>query len=143
SSGSFVSYAREFLGEKPAFIAGWMYSCHWAATSIADVTAVALYARHWAAFHVVPQWSLALIALLVVLAVNMISVNAFGEMEFWAALIKVVALVIFLIVGAVFLAGRFHIEGQPTGPQLIAGHNGMFPTGVLQLVTVISGVIFT
>jgi L-asparagine permease len=142
SSGSFVSYAREFLGDKAAFIAGWLYFCHWAATSIVDVTAVALYVRYWGIFQAFPQWSLALAALAVVLTMNMISVKVFGEMEFWAALIKVVALVIFLIVGTVFLAGRYHIDGQPTGPSLIASHGGLFPTGPLQLVIVTSGVVF-
>ena len=43
SSGSFVSYAREFFGEKAAFTAGWLYWLNWAMTSIVDVTAVALY----------------------------------------------------------------------------------------------------
>ena len=41
----------------------------------------------------------------------MISVKAFGELEFWAALIKVVALTTFLVVGIVFLVGRFKVEG--------------------------------
>ena len=36
SSGSFVSYAREFLGEKAAFVAGWMYWLNWAFTAIVD-----------------------------------------------------------------------------------------------------------
>lgn len=43
SSGSFVSYAREFLGEKAAYVAGWMYFINWAMTGIVDITAVALY----------------------------------------------------------------------------------------------------
>ena len=41
SSGSFVSYAREFFGEKAAFVAGWMYFLNWAMTSIVDTTAIA------------------------------------------------------------------------------------------------------
>ncbi len=45
SSGSFVSYAREFLGEKAAYVAGWMYFINWAMTGIVDITAVALYMR--------------------------------------------------------------------------------------------------
>ena len=40
SSGSFVSYAREFLGEKAAYVAGWMYFVNWAMTGIVDITAV-------------------------------------------------------------------------------------------------------
>ncbi|OYN77700.1 amino acid permease [Mycolicibacterium sphagni] len=142
SSGSFVSYAREFLGEKAAYVAGWMYFFNWACTSIVDVTAVALYMHYWGAFKAIPQWAIALVALLIVLTVNMISVKVFGEMEFWAALIKVVALVTFLVVGIVFLAGRFTIEGSTTGTTVIADNGGLLPTGVLSLVVITSGVIF-
>jgi L-asparagine permease len=142
SSGSFVSYAREFLGEKAAYVAGWMYFFNWACTSIVDVTAVALYMHYWGTFKAIPQWTIALIALVIVLTVNMISVKLFGEMEFWAALIKVIALVTFLVVGIVFLAGRFTIEGAGTGPAVIADNGGLLPTGLLSLVVITSGVIF-
>lgn len=102
SSGSFVSYAREFFGEKAAYAVGWMYFLHWAMTSIVDTTAIATYLQRWTIFTVVPQWILALIALTVVLSMNLISVEWFGELEFWAALIKVLALMAFLVVGTVF-----------------------------------------
>jgi L-asparagine permease len=143
SSGSFVSYAREFLGEKAAFIVGWLYCYHWAATSVVSTTAIALYMRHWGTFGVVPQWAIALIALAVVLTINMISVKVFGEVEFWASLLKVAALVMFLIAGTVFLVGRYHVDGHSTGPEVIASHGGLFPTNVVQLVIVTSGVVFT
>jgi L-asparagine permease len=126
SSGSFVSYAR-VPRQKAAYVAGWMYFFNWACTSIVDVTAIALYMHYWGAFKAVPQWAIALIALVIVLTVNMISVKLFGEMEFWAALIKVVALVTFLAVGIVFLACRFSIGGQSTGLSVIADNGG---TGV-------------
>src|ERR1700682_2307385 len=142
SSGSFVSYAREFLGEKAAYVAGWMYFFNWACTSIVDVTAIALYMHYWGSFQEIPQWTIALIALVIVRTVNMISVKVFGEMEFWAAMIKVVALVTFLVVGIIFLAGRFTIGGQTTGPSVIADNGGILPTGVLELVIISSGVIF-
>ncbi len=104
SSGSFVSYAREFLGEKAAFVAGWMYFLNWAMTGIVDATAAAIYVQYWSAFTTVPQWILALIALAVVVSVNLLSVKVFGELEFWFALVKVTALVAFLVIGIVFLA---------------------------------------
>jgi len=59
SSGSFVSYAREFYGEKMAYVAGWMYFLNWAMTAIVDSTAVALYVKYWQLFSSVPQWLLA------------------------------------------------------------------------------------
>jgi L-asparagine permease len=142
TSGSFVSYAREFFGEKAAFVAGWGYFLNWAMAAIVDSTAIASYFHYWTAFQAVPQWTLALIALVGVVSVNLISVKAFGEFEFWAALIKVVALTTFLVVGIVFLAGRFKIQGKTTGPSLWTDHGGFLPTGLLPLVLVTSGVIF-
>src|SRR6201995_5598272 len=142
ASGSFVSYAREFFGEKAAFVAGWMYFLNWAMAAIVDSTAIASYFHYWTAFQAVPQWTLALVALAAVVSVNLISVKAFGEFEFWAALIKVIALTTFLVVGIVFLAGRFKIEGKTTGPHIWADHGGFLPTGLLPLVLVTSGVIF-
>ena len=142
SSGSFVSYAREFFGEKAAFVAGWMYFLNWAMAAIVDSTAIAKYFHYWKVMQAIPQWTLALIALVCVVSVNLISVKAFGEFEFWAALIKVLALTTFLVVGTVFLAGRFKIDGQDTGSSLWADHGGFLPTGLLPLVLVTSGVIF-
>ncbi len=142
SSGSFVSYAREFFGEKVAFAAGWMYFLNWAMTGIVDTTAIATYIHYWKVFEAVPQWTLALIALIAVTSMNLISVKVFGEMEFWASLVKVLALVTFLVVGTVFLAGGFKVEGHGTGPQLWNGNGGLLPTGLLALVMVTSGVVF-
>ncbi len=46
SSGSFVSYAREFYGEKLAFAVGWMYFFQWCMTGIVDITAVVTYVHY-------------------------------------------------------------------------------------------------
>ena len=142
SSGSFVSYAREFLGEKAAYVAGWMYFLNWAMTSIVDSTAIATYFHYWKAFDAIPQWLIALIALAIVLSMNLISVTLFGELEFWAALIKVIALMAFLVAGTIFLAGRFKIDGQSTGFSIWSHQGGLFPTGALPLLIVTSGVVF-
>lgn len=142
SSGSFVSYAREFFGEKAAYAVGWMYFLGWSLTAIVDTTAIATYLRHWSAFDSIPQWVLALIALIAVLSMNLISVEWFGELEFWAALIKVGALVAFLVVGIVFLAGRYRIDGHSTGVSLWAGHGGLFPSGLIAALLTTSGVVF-
>ncbi|MFD9614818.1 amino acid permease, partial [Streptomyces sp. NPDC059083] len=142
SSGSFVSYAREFYGEKLAFAVGWMYFFQWCMTGIVDITAVATYVHYWHSFQAVPQWLISLIALTVVVGINLVSVKWFGELEFWAALIKVVALILFLIVGSVILVGRFSVGGQTTGPGVLSTHGGLFPMGATPLVFVTTGVVF-
>jgi L-asparagine permease len=142
SSGAFVSYAREFMGEKGAYTTGWMYFLNWSTTGIADITAIALYAHYWSFFAPVPQWVLALVALAVVLALNLLSVRVFGEMEFWFALIKVATLVAFMGI-AIFLIVTGHQVGDThAGPHLLTSHGGIFPHGVLPMVILMQGVVF-
>jgi L-asparagine permease len=142
SSGAFVSYAREFMGEKGAYVAGWMHFLNWSTTGIADITAIALYAHFWSFFTPIPQWVLALIALAVVLTLNLVSVQLFGELEFWFAIVKVAALVLFMVIGIVLLATQTPIDGVAGGPQLITGHGGIFPAGLLPMVLIVQGVVF-
>lgn len=142
SSGSFVSYAREFLGEKAAYVAGWMYFVNWAMTGIVDITAVALYMHYWGAFGDVPQWVFALGALAIVGTMNMIGVKWFAEMEFWFALVKVLAIAIFLVVGVVFLGTGKPLDGNATGFHLITDNGGLFPHGLLPALVLVQGVVF-
>lgn len=142
SSGAFVSYAREFMGEKGAYVAGWMHFLNWSTTGIADITAIALYAHFWSFFSPIPQWVLALIALAVVLTLNLVSVKLFGEMEFWFAIIKVAALVLFMVIGIFLLVTQTPVDGVAGGPQLIADHGGIFPGGLLPMVLIVQGVVF-
>jgi L-asparagine permease len=140
TTGSFVSYSREFIGEKAAFFAGWMYFLQWATAGIADVTAVAKYTQFF--WPELDQWIPASIALVLILAVNMVSVKLFGEMEFWFALIKVVALVGFMIAAIVLLIVRTPIDGNITGPSLVFDNGGIFPSGVLPALLILQGVVF-
>ncbi|MCQ8228581.1 MULTISPECIES: L-asparagine permease [Pantoea] len=142
SSGSFVSYAREFLGEKASYVAGWMYFVNWAMTGIVDITAVALYMHYWGAFGDVPQWVFALGALAIVGTMNMIGVKWFAEMEFWFALVKVLAIVAFLIVGTIFLGSGKPLDGNTTGFHLITDNGGFFPHGLLPALVLVQGVVF-
>lgn len=146
TSGSFVSYAREFYGEKMAFAVGWMYWLNWAMTSIADVTAVALYMNFFKLYVPwlvgIDQWVFALLALIIVLAMNMLSVKVFGELEFWFSIVKVVALLTFLCVGVYFVVFGVPIAGQAAGFSIISDNGGFFPNGVLPAFVIIQGVIF-
>lgn len=145
TTGSFVSYAREFFGEKAAFVSGWFYWVAWATTTVADITAAALYMNFFGNYipwiGAVPQWGWALIALVAVLGLNLISVKVFGELEFWFAFVKVAALVAFLLIGTYFVVFGTP-TGSPVGLQLIADNGGVFPTGLLPMIVLMQGVIF-
>jgi L-asparagine permease len=145
TSGAFVSYMREFYGEKWAFVTGWMYWLNWALTGIAELSAVGLYVQYW--FPLMPTWATVLIALAVVLVVNLLSARAFGEFEFWAAIAKVGAIVIFLVVGLVVVIGGFSISGHEAGfHNLWSNPGGFWPhTGDFNWygpILAMSGVVF-
>jgi L-asparagine permease len=128
TSGAFVSYMREFYGELGAYLTGWMYWLNWALTGIADLSAVGLYVKHFDAS--MPSWLTVLIALAVVLVVNLLSAKAFGEFEFWASLLKVGAIVAFLLVGIVLVVGRLHIGDHRAGfENLWNNPGGFWPSG--------------
>ncbi len=145
TSGAFVSYMREFFGEKAAFITGWLYWLNWGLTGIAELSAVGLYVQYW--YPLMPTWATVLIALAVVLVINLLSARAFGEFEFWASILKVGAIVIFLIVGLVVVIGRFHIGSHRAGfGNLWSNPGGFWPTSNgfywYGPILVMSGVVF-
>lgn len=146
SSGSFVSYAREFFGEKMAFTVGWMYWLNWAMTSVADVTAAALYMnffQHYVPWlQGIPQWVFAFSALTLVLVMNLLSVKVFGELEFWFSLLKVTALVAFLAIGIYLVVTGTPVDGHTPGFSLISGSGGFFPHGIMPALIIVQGVVF-
>jgi L-asparagine permease len=135
-SGSFVEYAGEFIGPWAAFASGWMYWINWAATGVAELTAIAAYIHYWAPAF--PQWLTALIALGFVMTVNLLSVRLFGELEFWFAMLKVLAITVFLVVGLVLVV--FAI-GE-AGPHNLVSHGGFFPTGFPLVLMSLQSVVF-
>jgi L-asparagine permease len=145
TSGAFVSYMREFFGEAAAFVTGWMYWLNWALTGIAELSAVGLYVQYW--FPNMPTWATVLIALAVVLIINLLSARAFGEFEFWASILKVGAIVLFLAVGLVVVLGRLDIDGHQAGfRNLWANPGGFWPASGdfawYGPILVMSGVVF-
>jgi L-asparagine permease len=142
SSGAFVSYAREFMGEKGAYVTGWLFFLDWATSVMADITAVALYLHFWTFFQPVPQWVLAMIALAVVFTLNMFSVKFFGEAEFWFAAIKVAAILAFMAVAIWAIITGHAVGNSHAGLANLTDHGGFFPLGVTPLLTLSLGVIF-
>ncbi|WP_243774067.1 amino acid permease [Actinomadura barringtoniae] len=140
TSGSFVTYARDFIGPWAGFASGWMYWLNWAMTGVAETTAVGMYVHYWAPDF--PQWISAAIALAVLLAVNLVSVRLFGELEFWFAMLKVAALVAFLVVGCFLVATHAKIGDYHAQFSNLTDYGGFFPRGFWMVLLSLQGVIF-
>lgn len=124
---SFLDFIAEYLGKKAAFVTGWTYWFCWIAIAMADLTAIGMYVRYWAPG--VPQWLPELIALILLLALNMVAVSLFGELEFWFALIKVVAIIAFILVGVYMILTHYQTSAGPAAISTLWSHGGFFPKG--------------
>ncbi|EPI00220.1 D-serine/D-alanine/glycine transporter [Enterococcus faecalis 13-SD-W-01] len=124
---SFLDFVAEYLGKKAAFITGWTYWFCWIAIAMADLTAIGMYVRFWAPN--VPQWLPELIALVLLLGFNLIAVSLFGELEFWFALIKVVAIIALILVGVYMLVTGYQTGFGPVSLSNLWSHGGFFPKG--------------
>ncbi|MFE3174876.1 amino acid permease [Amycolatopsis sp. NPDC059090] len=140
SSGSFVTCAREFIGPWAGFVSGWMYWLNWAMTGIAEITAVAIYVHKW--LPDVPQWITALVALGVLMAVNLLSVKLFGELEFWFSVVKVLAIIVFLVTALGLVFTGANIGGTTAGVHNLTDHGGFFPAGVGIALMTLQAVVF-
>jgi amino acid transporter, AAT family len=138
TAGSFGSYAEIYLNPWAGWIARY---CYWTAEVIAvggEAVAAGVYMTFYFPGTPVWLWSLGFAAVL--LYFNSRSVGNFGSIEYWFALIKVVAIVLFIVLGAVNIFG---LGTQPVGFHNVAGLAGGFaPHGALGIWTaVILGIL--
>ncbi|MDR0478557.1 MAG: D-serine/D-alanine/glycine transporter [Burkholderiaceae bacterium] len=125
---SFADFATDLLGHWAGFFVGWTYWFCWVVACMAEVVAVAEYAQFW--FPSLPQWISAMTCALALLALNLVAVKAFGETEFWFAMIKIVAIIALVLVGLYMVFTGFR---SPTGTVASFAHlwddGGMFAKG--------------
>lgn len=139
-AGSFATYAEEYVSPFAGFATGWSYWFTWVVTGMAEITAVGIYTNYW--FPELPQWIPAIVALGVLYGVNLIAVRLFGELEFWFALIKILAITALLIAGPLVLIFGWGEVGQTASVANLWEHGGVFPTGVLGVLLALKIVMF-
>lgn len=102
-SGSLGEFARRYVGPGFGFATGWNYWFGWASAVAAEVVAAAIVVKYW--LPSVPGWiwSAGFLALLIFL--NALSARAYGESEFWFASVKVVAIIVFIVIGVLMIFG--------------------------------------
>lgn len=129
---NFSDFAGDILGPWAAFFTGWTYWFCWVVTGIADVVAIAHYVAFW--WPQLPLWIPAIACILLLLGLNLPTVKAFGETEFWFALIKIVAIGVLIIVGLVMIITGFEHNGATASFTNLWSDGGMFPTGFMGFV---------
>ena len=130
---SFSDFTADLLGPWAGFFTGWTYWFCWIVTGIADIIAISGYVQYW--WPDLQLWIPALIAIAALLLLNLPTVRAFGETEFWFALIKIIAIVSLIVVGLVMVFTHFTSpNGSEAGFDNLWNDGGMFPTGAMGFV---------
>lgn len=126
---SFSDFSADLIGPWAGFFVGWTYWFCWVITGIADIVAITSYVSFWVPNF--PEWVTSFICVVTLLTLNLVSVRLFGELEFWFAMIKIVAIIALIIVGGTLIAMNFQSPaGHTASLSNIWNDGGMFPMGI-------------
>lgn len=128
------------FGSRFSFIVGWLYWINWILVTIVELLAAGSFVQYWLPHA--PLWLLSLCCALVIIGINLVQVKFYGEMEFWFAGIKILALVIFIVLGVLILFGIIptHIDAPFSN---YTEHGGFFPHGIKGVLGALLIVMFS
>ena len=127
-TGSFADYAAEYISPLAGYLAEWANVFQYIVVGISEVVAATEYLKFWWP-EVSVFWSGIIIIAFLLLA-NLASAKAYGTLEFWFAMIKVVTIVIMIILGLLVILLGVGNHGKPTGFSNLWSHGGFFTGGV-------------
>lgn len=113
TTGSFATFASDYIHPAAGYMTAWSNIFQWIVVGMSEVIAVGEYMKFW--FPELPTWIPGVIAILLLMAANLFSVKAFGEFEFWFALIKVVTIILMIIAGFGLIFFGFGNGGHAVG----------------------------
>ncbi|MES9545727.1 amino acid permease [Streptococcus intermedius] len=129
---TFINFITKYLGNGWGYFSGWSYWISLVFIGMAEITAVAQYVQFW--FPTWPAWLIQIVFLVVLSMVNLIAVRVFGEVEFWFAMVKIVA-IIALIVTAIFMVlTGFKTPNGVASISNISQEFQLFPNGFMSFV---------
>ncbi|WP_220449107.1 amino acid permease [Nonomuraea mesophila] len=139
-AGAFGVIAHRYLGPWAGFVVRWTY---WTIQVIAiggEVIAAGIYVQFW--WPSLPLWLPVTVFSAVVLVVNTAAVKLFGEVEYWFAMIKVMAIIVFILLGVLLIT--LGLPGaEATGVSNLTAHDGFLPNGMSGLFLAMVFVLFS
>ncbi|MCJ2189206.1 amino acid permease [Novosphingobium beihaiensis] len=136
--GTFTGYIKLGLGPWAGFVCGWLYFYFWVVTIAVEAIAGAAILSD---FMAVPPWIMSTALIVLTTLLNLLSVRAYGEAEFWFAALKVLTITCFIALGVAFIFGFGPGIGATVSTMKASG--GLFPAGGMALFTAIPVVIFS
>lgn len=133
-SGSFINYTADFISPTIACGVGWSYWLSWVVYIPAECLAGGIIMQY---FTGMDSYIWAIGIGLIVTCINFAKVGTFGEIEFWLALIKISALMSFIVLSIFIFLGFIHGHhpAKFIGARYLLHHGGLFPNGVIPFFT--------
>ncbi|WP_057895753.1 amino acid permease [Liquorilactobacillus oeni] len=139
STASFAKFASEYIHPLAGYLTAWSNIFQYLVVGISEVIAVGQYLNYW--WPGIPGWVSGTAIVVTLCAANLASVKAYGELESWFALIKVVTIIFMLILGALVILLGVGNHGQPLGFSNLWAHGGFFTGGFKGFIFALSIVI--
>ena len=140
-TGSFSTYADRSIGRWAGFTIGWLYWWFWVLVIPLEAIAAAAILNAW--FPAVDTWIFALAVTFLLTVTNLFSVARYGEFEFWFALLKVIAIIAFIALGAFAMAGGLPDREVSGLSNLMASFGGFFPNGYAAVIGALLTTMFS
>ncbi|ULG74279.1 amino acid permease [Macrococcus brunensis] len=139
TTGSFAQYANDYIHPAAGYATAWSNIFQWVVVGMSEVIAVGQYMQYW--WPELPTWIPGLIVVVTLAVANLASVKAFGEFEFWFAMIKVVTIILMIVAGLGVILFGFGNGGNPIGFGNLTEHGGFFPNGLTGFLFALSIVV--
>lgn len=128
-TGGFHVYASRYIHPAVAYIVAWFYWLTWTVALGSEFTAVGLLMQKW--LPDVPVYIFSTIAIILVLVFNIISTRFYAEVEFYFSLVKVIAIIAFIILGIAVIIGLINYDGYEGSTTIIERYtHPTFPNGL-------------
>jgi len=137
---TFINFITKYLGNGWGYFSGWSYWISLVFIGMAEITAVAQYVQFW--FPTWPAWLIQIVFLAVLSMVNLIAVRVFGEVEFWFAMVKIVAILAMIATGVFMVLTGFKTPHGVASLANISDQFSLFPNGVMNFVMAFQMVFF-
>lgn len=132
---SFIDFSTDLIGPWAGYFVGWTYWLCWITIGIADLSAIIYYLQFFnngLPFTPGEGVLISIASIVFIMGLNLATVKLFGEMEFWFALIKIIAIVVLIAVGLWMIFTVFTNDaGTVASFAHIWDHGGLFPTGAM------------
>lgn len=140
-TGSFSTYAERAMGRSAGFTIGWLYWWFWVLVIPIEAIAAAAILHAW--FPAIQTWEFAIAVTGLLTLTNLFSVARYGEFEFWFAMLKVIAVLGFIALGALALAGALPDTTVSGVVQLSREFGGFMPHGMTAVIGAMLTTVFS